>query len=502
MGYDADYSRAEEELTQGSSLPPSEGERRAISGYHAQYSVSASLILQGLREDRLEWMRVADPKALRVDDLILGSQGRVDAYQVKWNQYGGTFTFRDLVGDTPSLIEDLARGWRQLKETYSKHRVVVHLVTNAYPSTSPKAKLPVGDSSPTPSHFAAFLSQVWEPAHRSTRDDSFAIPSEWLTTWDTALASSLLSEGDFEAFVRDCELDLRYPDQYSSDHADTHDEQIAAEDTAKIIRELFQTVAAPERIIELHREELLRRLGWSNRFEFRSRHHFPIDEVLYQPMESTAEKLTHAIDTLPGGYIAVIGTPGSGKSTLLTKTIKSLAERVVTYYAYVPDSPLPMSARGESSNFLHDVVLQIEKLGFSFGKSPSVFDRTQLLVRFYEQLGALHTDWTKNARKTIILIDGLDHIEREQQPSRALLADLPDPHQVPDGVYFVLGTQTDGPVPSQIQAAVRLPNRRFKMQPLERRQVYGMIKAASLQEKMTVEQQAIVYDFLLGTLLH
>ena len=486
---------------QGTPIPPSEGERGAISGYYAQYSVSASLILQELREDRLEWIRVADPKALRVDDLLLGIQGRVDAYQVKWTQYEGTLTFRDLAGDgshTSSLIEDLARGWRQLKETYSSHRVVVHLVTNAFPSTSPQARLPVGDSFPTPSHFAAFLAQVWEPAHRSPLGDSLAIPSEWLTTWDTLRASSLLSEGDFEAFVRDCELELRYPSQHSSASIDSRDELIAAEDTEKIVHELFQTVAAPERIIELNRNQLLRRLGWSNRFEFKSRHHFPIDEVLYQPIESTGQRLTSAIDTLPGGYLAVTGTPGSGKSTLLTKTLKSLTERVVTYYAYVPDSPHPMSSRGESSNFLHDVVLQIEKLGFSFGKSPSMFDRAQLLDRFYEQLGALHSDWSENARKTIILIDGLDHIEREQQPSRALLDDLPDPNQVPDGVYFVLGTQTDAPIPSQIQAAVRLSDRRIEMQPLERRQVYDMIKAANLQERMTFDQQGTVYELSAG----
>ena len=501
MANDADHIRADEKVSQRSHLPPSEGERRAISGYHGQYRVAASLILQGLREDRFEWIRVADPEALQVDDLLLGSRGRVDAYQVKWSQYGGTLTFRDLgreAGDAPSLIAQLARGWQQLKEKYSSHRVVVHLVTNEYPSTSPQATLPTADRCPTPSHFAAFLAQVWEPAHQTSLDGSLGIPSEWLIAWENLRASSALSNSEFEAFVKDCELDLRYQIPHSPASTEIRDEQFAAEDIEKIIYRLLETVAAPERIIELSRDQLLRRLGWSNRFEFKSLHHFPVDEVLYQPIEATSRELTNAIDALPGGYIAVIGTPGSGKSTLLTKSLASLPERVVTYYAYVPESQYPMSIRGESSNFLHDVVLQLEKLGFSIGKSPSMFELNQLLARFHQQLNALHSDWNDNGRKTIILIDGLDHIEREQQPSRSLLADLPDPDQVPDGVYIILGTQTDASLRGRIQATVRRPERRIAMRPLQRQQLYEMIKAADLQNKITFDQQDIVYNLSTG----
>ena len=60
---------------------PGQGERRAIVGYVGQYRVSASLILDGLQGDYMEWVRVADPEAGQVDDLQLGSQGRIDAYQ-------------------------------------------------------------------------------------------------------------------------------------------------------------------------------------------------------------------------------------------------------------------------------------------------------------------------------------------------------------------------------------------------------------------------------------
>ena len=44
------------------------GERRAIGGYHPQYRVAAGLIVRALRNGALDWIRVADPDAGRVDD--------------------------------------------------------------------------------------------------------------------------------------------------------------------------------------------------------------------------------------------------------------------------------------------------------------------------------------------------------------------------------------------------------------------------------------------------
>ncbi len=69
---------------------PGEGERRAVGGYRPQYLVSASLILEALEQGDLEWIRVADPSAGRVDDMQIATTGRIDAYQVKWARYGGT----------------------------------------------------------------------------------------------------------------------------------------------------------------------------------------------------------------------------------------------------------------------------------------------------------------------------------------------------------------------------------------------------------------------------
>src|SRR5438128_2527977 len=116
---------------------PGMGERRALGGYHPQLLIASSLILTSLNEGTLNWIRLADPDAGWLDDFQIGADHRVDAYQIKWSRYPGNFSFRDLTRSSarsPSLIEQLADGWKKLGAKRPGHRTVVHLVTNERPS--------------------------------------------------------------------------------------------------------------------------------------------------------------------------------------------------------------------------------------------------------------------------------------------------------------------------------------------------------------------------------
>ena len=472
-------------------MRPGEGERRAIGGFFAQYRVGASLILSSLGERRLEWIRLADPEAGRVDDLQIGGPNRVDAFQVKWAQNRGNFSFRDLTigsGQEPSLITQLADGWQRLRETYPSRRVVVHLITNQTPSTSDEP--PATEEAPVPRHFAAFLEQAWKPARRPSAHR--AVPPAWERAWATLRSAAGLPEEQFDAFLRDCELEFGYPTP--GDGATGEPERSALlEEIRGLIQTLFETVADPQRIVKLDRDELLSRLGWEHRFEFRSRHEFPVDDLLYQPIEASVQQLAQAIDTLPGGYLAVLGSPGSGKSTMLTQTLRLRSERVIRYYAFVPDDRGPTTLRGESTSFLHDLTLALDNAGFGSGVVPPPDDRTRLLDRMHEQLRRLGEDFQSEGRKTVVLVDGLDHIEREQHPSRSLLEDLPTPEQVPEGVYFILGSQTDAPFPSRIQHDVRQTARRVRMSPLTREAVIEILGRAEVYATLDDEQRENVY---------
>jgi hypothetical protein len=466
-----------------------------MSGYVPQYEVASSIVLRQLRDGTLKWVRVADPEAGRVDDLQVGSESRVDGFQVKWSQFGGPFTFKDLVGEKPSspnLLAQLADGWTRLRAAHPGHRVVVHLVTNQTPSVGDK--VPAGDPKPEPCHFASFLAQAWGSFRESSPGN---VPDVWSSAWETLRLGSGLEKESFCHFVRDCELELGYnaPDLRT---ARRRDEETLHNDLKELAQFLPTVVADKARIVELSRDQLIDGLGWRARVEFRSRHEFPVIEELYQPVQQSVRDLEEALRRLRGGYIGVVGTPGSGKSTLLTMVLRSRPERVVRYYAYVPDARDPAVLRGESVNFLHDVVLDLERMGFRAGEGLSGFDRDELLGRLHAQLLLLHKDWQAMGRATIILVDGLDHIEREAKPERSLIRDLPQPDQVPEGVYFILGSQTDTPFPDRIQYEVRKPERRIEMGPLDRGAVFRIIESASAGVLLSQEQKEQVYALSAG----
>lgn len=160
-------------------MRPAEGEGAAVAGYRYQYEVSGSLVLRGLMDGSLDWVRLKDVGAGRVDDFVLGSGGRVDGYQVKHR--ASSFSFRMLLQEdsegNPALIRQLAEGWEVLRGTHGG-RVVVHLVANARPSAHDK----VGDA-PVPRgtrrSFARFLEEAWAPARRAAVDSPGAVPAEW-----------------------------------------------------------------------------------------------------------------------------------------------------------------------------------------------------------------------------------------------------------------------------------------------------------------------------------
>lgn len=470
-------------------IRPGEGERRAIGGYLPQYVVSSSIIMNKLRNKDLQWIKVADPEAGRVDDLQVSNQSRIDAYQVKWSRLGGTFTFNNIIspsGSKTSLINQLADGWKRLRENNPKKRVVVHLVTNQIPSVSDR--LPKNES---PRHFKAFIEQVWNEVKRESAQQNYNITTEWENVWNTFKEASGLAEEDFNLFINDCELEFNY--QLPEMNSSTPDQKIMEQDLADLTYFLIQTVADPGYIIELKHDQLLEKLGWKARFEFRSLHEFPVNEKLYYPIEGTVQRLDNLISSLYGGYIAVLGAPGSGKSTLLTQTFRSRHERVIRYYAYIPETLDPIQFRGESVNFLHDMVIAIENAGFIVGRSPSKFNRAQLLEQFYEQLDLLHQDWLKTGRKTIIVIDGLDHITREQNPKYSLFNDLPTNDQISEGIYFILGSQTESPLPDRIQSAIKREGRTVTMERLSRKAVFSIIDKAELSVELTSDQITEIY---------
>lgn len=472
---------------------PGEGERAAIGGYYPQYRISAHLILTALRHDTLEWIRLADPEGEHVDDFQIATPNRLDAYQIKWSRDGGTFSFTNLtnsVKDKKSLILQLADGWMCLSRKHPNRRIVVHLQTNKVPSTSRSKRKKCGERV----SFAEFLNQIWNPVH-----DGGEVCDKWKGILESLKKETGLSDSQFGQFTRDCELEFGVSLPGTGDN-DASRDSIYERDLGKLTEFLIQVVAQPSHTVELSRSELLNGLGWTNRMDYVSRHDFPDPTIPYHEIKTSADQLRAAVQHLESGYIILLGDPGSGKSTLLTKTLISLPHRVIRYYAYVPDSQSPASLRGEAVSFFHDLCHAIDSAGFHTGRSLSDLDGGQLQARFHDQLQLLHADWMAHGRKTIILIDGLDHIPRELRPSESLLKYLPTPNQVPQGILIILGSQTDElqDLPSAVHASIQPPDRSIQIGRLSSESVTSIIQESILPFALTREQRDRVIHLAAG----
>ena len=349
----------------------------------------------------------------------------------------------------------------------------------------------------TKKSFSQFLNEVWRPF----RSNNTPIPRPWQPTWDALHRHTTLSLDQFGQFVQNCELE--FGTDLPGDASGADDDFALQRDLLQLTEQLQSLVADPTRPrdapIHLDRNELLELLRWSHRLEFVSSHEFPSPRA-YREISDTAGRLRAAIQHTTGGYLVLLGDPGSGKSTLLTKTLVDLPYRLIRYYAFVPDARDPSSIRGEAANFLHDLTTALDRAGFRPEGGLSDLNVSRLLDRLYLQLALLHEDWRQTARKTLILLDGLDHIPREQRPQRSLLTVLPDPNDIPDGVLCVLGSQTDhlkDVVPSVQQELLR-PARRIEMGRLSRIDVASIADSALRDPSLTTTQHDALFALVSG----
>lgn len=467
-------------------MDPAEGERRAAIGFSGQYGLAARIVYDHL--SALEWIHLADPDAGIADDFQFKAGATRHALQVKWAQYPESFTWSDLTRTTASqdaLLAGLARAWAAIRTTWDGP-LIVHLCTNGEPSVSPPTAASVLGSATVngPKHLAAFLARSFRPTQRAARDNlldmgdlrSLKVFAEWESVWAELQRVSSLGDDDFLRFVEDLEFDFGVGtlDEVQSTLDGAVDLQ-AQDDLRILAGELQACVADPARPRRIDRAELLLRLGWETRLRYKNRHDFPVPGT-YTPNHAATRSLRETLTTLHGGYLALVGPAGSGKSTLLSDI--AIDGRVVRYYAFVPDSPNPLSHRGEAESFLNDLSLALEEAGLSRSGQPSGLPGLRYCIA--QQLARAQEAWSARGEKTVIIIDGLDHIPREQNPSRSMLEELPAPAGLGDGVFIILGSQTTAVVSADIRDALSRPGRTVTVPPLANDELRELADQAGL----------------------
>lgn len=484
-------------------VEPSKGEVAALVGFGGQFELAARIVLAKLAT--LEWIRVADPNAGVADDFQFQSGGRRHALQVKWSQVPGSFTWSDLTtGEKaqkgrpakPGLFTQLATAWQRLRTT-TAGPLTIYLCSNDIASNSVAgSQTPLGLARASVPHtLARFVIHGISPVREAISagclqwSELATLPAvtDWDPVWTALRKITPLTDEEFVGFIGALELrfgvqavdPLLLPDQGSVD-----------DDVEHLMVTLWDIVREPERPEQLSREELLNRLGWTDRLAYRHPHRFPIPAV-YTANHAARNALEERIAEFDGGYLALIGPAGSGKSTLLASM--KLPGTVVYYYAFVPDSPNPLSSRGEADSYLHDVSLALEARGLPRrGIANDLHSRRAVLLDQLEQAGRR---WAQRREPTILVIDGLDHVPREQNPTRSFIEELPAPAALPKGVFVVLGTQSVSMLRPEIRTALELPGRTVVVPPLsaqESRQLIELSGVGSWMYDNQIEKAAEV----------
>ncbi|QPC89765.1 ATP-binding protein [Mesorhizobium sp. INR15] len=453
------------------TIPPGEGERRAMRGYVPQYELAARLIYKALAAGTLRWVGLADPKAGVFDDLLLGYEDSVVGYQVKSAKSPDTFRLRTLFFGAEELWPSIVSSWKKLRAEHSASRVELRFATDHFLDTTDNLN---GTGQERVS------SAAFQRANERYRD--IWTLKQWRASPFAPFLTELyeasgLSEGEFSQLWRGLALITGGSARLLGLDPATTQDTSRQKALFALLPRLIAEAGSKRR---WKTSELFRELGWRDPFGLRHEHVFPVD-ALAQSNPKTEADIYNALQAAGRGYVSLIGSPGSGKSTLLQASMVPVPNTLfVRYLAFVPNEGHGLG-RAEATDFLQDIISQLKRQGL--GHSLVTGEQLPELRAQFETTLREAGDRFKNSDiQTVVIVDGLDHIPREELPEHSLLSVLPLPHAVPDGVLFLLGTQKldlKG-IPPSVRDQADAVGRRIEIAPLSREAVHRIAHASRL----------------------
>lgn len=450
------------------------GEVSAIVGYNKQYEICALEIYEALLDNQLVKVEFASNKYEKLDDVLIINKDSIIAYQVK--DIGVNFTYSYFTtSDTTSLFEGCFNDWKSLRSEYPNKEITACYVSNQKPSSHDKINSFSEENLPS---FKKFKDEFWEKIN-SNELDLDSISNGWKRTFEELKKISKSTDEELIGFIKSFSFILE--DEYIKVQKTFEGNNYQRiNDVDKISKQIFSIIGKRGRVT-LNRFQLLKEFGLLSRYETHFKHSFFVDEEHYQPINETINEIDKLISNVSSGYIALIGNAGSGKSTLLTKWIRNRRENVLRYYAYVnKEINNEYGFRGEAEIFLKDLLIQVRENQLSQQENLPSNNIQELKKHLFSELKKLEY----KDEKTFIIVDGLDHIEREQNVNRSLIDILPNPNQIPKNIYFILGTRTtenlEG-LPDRIKINIQNENRIISIRPFSFTQTKLLIESHNIK---------------------
>lgn len=464
---------------------PASGELAAIGGYQKQYEYSACTLYRLMQDGSLEAITVVDEDAGLFDDLVIHSKGEVHATQIKTQKDAKPIVLATKLASN-SLIRDMAASWLSIENKYGSGSAKLRYIFAGYFSTSDQSLANTGSTGAKHStEFARFVS-------RDDKDENTLENSIWSNKLQELQILSGLDHKQFVQFLSCLELCDRSELERNKIENFQPDDRQRIESIKSLIPTLVGEATSKRRWTET---ELVIKLGWRTKLSQKNVHEFPVPED-FQENEVTESVLLKAIHDHTSGYISLIGPPGTGKSTTLQRAIFSTAEYSVSrYLAFIPNQRHGLG-RAEAGEFLNDLIVELRSQGFTSSRY-ALDDLAGLRTELARQLDQASQRYQETGRKTVIVIDGLDHVPREENPVSSFLKQLPASNAVPAGVLFVLGTQSldlNDLHPTIVQQA-KLQDRSIAITPLSRAAIFLMSDTAGVPAFI---EREVIYDACAG----
>jgi hypothetical protein len=464
------------------------GERAAMGGYSPQFSEFAWFVYKELINENLKWIRIADPEAEKIDDIQYCTDKEIHAYQVKWTIANDNISFADFKNLLPLIV----KSWKGLKDFHvaENKKIIAHLLTNKALSSNDTIKS--GDVKL--GSFTDFYNNVWVNINDGKNYDP-----KWNEIIKDLSSLTNLSEIEFNEFVKN-------NFQFHPNHQ-AHSFTVVRSNYSKQDKDLndlksfiIEKVAHPNREVHFTAEEIINSLGWEDRFKTSFNHELFIDYKRYQPINSSLIRIDNVLSQNKGGYIFLVGGPGTGKSTLLTHWAKNKEDRIVKYYAFDFTNPSNWKnyyERGDSTSLYFDLVFQLKREGIYDKDILPYKHLSHLKEVFHEQIEILGNDFKKTGKRTVLIIDGLDHVPREYtNVSKSFLMDLPKPSSLPDGVYIILGSQSFEleDIGQEIKSLWKAGKRNILIEPLNFDAVNKYLESSEISLQLTEEIKIKIFE--------
>jgi len=423
-----------------------------------------------MQAGKLEWVAISDENAGLFDDLLLGTAGKACGTQIKTEENASSITLNtQLIAN--GLFKKMARSWDLIEKNRGRDKCVINFIFGGYFSTNDSSM--ANKDAEGPLHSAEFVKFL----NQDTLTAEDISDSKWSCSLKVLRRESELSDEDFISLLNSLRLETR-------DELIRHQIASYPPNVRPWIEQI--RVAIPRLIskrdgkVNWTEDDLIAELGWRRKLRQANYHRFPVPDD-FQANEETRDALLASIAANDSGYIALVGPPGTGKSTLLQQSLFSTQNfGVARYLAFVPNERYGLG-RAEAGEFLNDLTLELHQLGFS-GSRYASDNLNALRQDLGRQLDEAAERWRSKRRKTVIIIDGLDHVPREENPDLSFLTQLPATIAVPKGVLFVLGTQhlelddLHATIRQQLQQA----KRRVQICELSRSAIFRLADASSL----------------------